>query len=382
MLINWWMMPPPGWAWIGYVLFLLASLTQLYFYWGGFRRAAFFRPPAKTGFSGPVSIVICARNEYHNLETNLPFVLNQDYSTFEVVVVDDGSDDESDILLQKLQTEHPHLKVVRLKENVNFFKGKKLALSVGIKSAAHDHILLTDADCRPASPHWITRMADNFGEQSEIILGYGAYGKRPGLLNLLIRYDTFFIALQYFGLALAGKPYMGVGRNLAYHRSLFYRVRGFTSHYKVMSGDDDLFVNQVATSRNAAVELHPHSHTVSVPKTSFRSWFRQKRRHMGTGRYYKAAHKRRLGIFNLSQISFYPLLVFCMVSGWESLAGIAAAALFLLRTFSVQLIQYRFSLKLNERKIFPFSLLLDLIHPFLNFIFVFSNLSGTTRSWK
>jgi poly-beta-1,6-N-acetyl-D-glucosamine synthase len=382
MLINWLMMPPSGWVWIGFLLFVLVSLIQLYFYWWYFRRAAFFRPATKAGFDGPVSVVICARNEYHNLDKNLPFILNQDYPDFEVVVVDDGSDDESELLLQRLQADYPRLKVVRLNENVNFFKGKKLALSVGIKSAKHDSILLTDADCRPAGPHWITRMADNFDGKRQMVLGYGAYEERSGLLNLLIRFDTFFIALQYFGLALAGKPYMGVGRNMAYHRSLFYQAKGFTSHYKVMSGDDDLFVNQVATARNVAVEMHPHSHTVSTPKTSFRAWLRQKRRHMSTGRYYKGGHKRRLGIFHFSQLLFFPLLVLCLATGWNSLVGIVVSGLFLLRTATLLIIFSRFAARLGEKKIFPFSFILDLIHPFISFIFVFSSFSGTTRRWK
>lgn len=380
--MNWLLLPPPGWAWIFFVLFALAALIQLFCYWRYFRLAAFYRTRQKPGFSGPVSVVICARNEYHNLEKNLPLILGQDYPGFEVLVVDDGSDDESDILLQGFQSGHPHLKVVRLRENVNFFKGKKLALSVGIKSARHDHVLLTDADCRPAGPHWITRMADNFGEEVRLVLGYGAYEARPGLLNQLIRFDTFFIALQYFGFALGGKPYMGVGRNLAYHRGLFYSVKGFTSHYKVMSGDDDLFVNQVASPGNFGVEMHPHSHTVSLPKTSFRSWFRQKRRHMSTGKYYRGSHKRRLGMFHASQLLFYPLFATALVTGWNSLAGLIVAGLFLLRAGSVWLVFSRFARKLGENKILAFSFLWDLLHPYFNFIFVFSSLQGNTKRWQ
>jgi poly-beta-1,6-N-acetyl-D-glucosamine synthase len=382
MGMNWLLLPPPGWAWVFFVGFAMVACVQLYFYWRYFRLAAFHRTRQKPGFSGPVSVVICARNEYRNLEKNLPLVLEQDYPDFEVVVVDDGSEDESDLLLQGMQSDYPHLKVVRLRENVNFFKGKKLALSVGIKSAQHDHVLLTDADCRPVGPHWITRMADNFGEAVRLVLGYGAYETRPGLLNLLIRFDTFFIALQYFGFSLGGKPYMGVGRNLAYHRALFYQAKGFTSHYKVMSGDDDLFVNQVAAPGNFGVEMHPHSHTVSVPKTSAGDWFRQKRRHMSTGKYYRGSHKRRLGLLHASSLLFYPLLAMALVTGWDSLAGSIAAGLFLLRTGSVWLVFSRFAQKLGEKKILAFSLLWDLLHPYLNFIFVFASLLGNTKRWK
>lgn len=379
---DWFLLPEFAWNWAIMGLFALVVLVQLFYFWFYFSRAAFYRPGQKEGFVGPVSVVICARNEFHNLEKNLPLVLQQDFPEFEVVVVDDGSDDDSDVLLQQLQSDYKHLKVVRLKENVNFFKGKKLALSVGIKSAKNDTILLTDADCRPASPHWITRMADNFGGSTGIVLGYGGYECRPGFLNRMIRFDTFFIALQYFGFALAGRAYMGVGRNLSYQRALFYQAKGFTSHYKIMSGDDDLFINQVATPGNVAIELHPHSHTISVPKTSFRDWFRQKKRHLSTARHYKKGHKRRLGIFWFSQTVYYPLLALSLVYAGESLFGILVAGLFLLRTFSVLLIFFRFGKNLREERMFPVSLLFDIMYPLFNLIFVVLSQFGPTKRWK
>lgn len=363
-------------------LFLLAGLIQMGYYLIYFRRIAFFLPSPRHPHENPVSVVICARNEYHNLVKNLPLVLEQEYAEFEVVVVDDGSDDETEQYLRQLKPRYPHLKVIHLRDSVNFFKGKKLPLSVGIKSASYNNLLLTDADCRPRSAHWITRMADNLTDNREIVLGYGAYEKRPGFLNKLIRLDTLTAAMQYFGMALAGKPYMGVGRNLAYKRELFYRAKGFTRHYKVISGDDDLFINQMADAGNVAVEISPQSHTLSVPKTTFRSWFVQKRRHLSAAPYYKKRDKRILGLFNLSQLLFFPLFVVSLISAGISLAGFIVAIVYLSRLLIKSVIVYRLSRKLEERDLFLCSLLCEFVLVFITFIIVLTSFFYKKNNWK
>ncbi len=369
-------------AWIIPGMFLLITAIQLFYYWFFFSRVAFFKhkPPA---FSyPPVSVVICARNEFTNLEENLPLILSQDYPHFEVVVVDDGSDDESNYLLQDLCKQYPLLRVVSLRPNINFFKGKKFPLSMGIKSAKHELLLLTDADCRPASDQWIKNMTRHFNGAPRVILGYGAYQHLPGFLNKLIRFDTLWVALQYLSLALAGLPYMGVGRNLSYHRQLFYKVKGFTSHYKVMSGDDDLFVNQVANAGNLSVEISPESHTISVPKKTFSSWFRQKSRHMTTGTYYKKKHQWLLGIFGISQLLFYPLLVAALLLAPSDLILLIIAAAFVVRTLCLMIIVKYVSGRLNEPKLFLYSPLLDGIMTLLNVMFSLSALLVKKNKWK
>ena len=226
-------------------VYVLAIMIQLIYYWVVFSRFAFYKKANRTIYSEAISIVICAKNEYHNLKKHLPKILGQDYPDFEVVVVNDGSDDETIFYLEDLAREHKHLSVVNLSENLNFFKGKKFALSLGIKSAKNQNLVLTDADCDPAGKSWLQTMANGFADQKEVVLGYGKYYEYPGFVNKIIRFETVFTALQYFSLALWGKPYMGVGRNLAYKKSLFYQAKGFISHYNVSSGDDDLFINKV-----------------------------------------------------------------------------------------------------------------------------------------
>lgn len=298
--------------WFPLIIALIAVLLiQLVYYWFIFGRLAFYNA-SKRHFSGekpPVSVIICAKNEYHNLVRFLPKVLEQDYPEFEVIVVNDASDDDTFYLLKEFSDKYNRLKVVTITENLNFFQGKKFPLSLGIKSAQYEHLLLTDADCVPASSGWISSMLSAFTDKTEIVLGYGAYNHEPTLLNKIIRFDTVQVAMQYMGFALAGMPYMGVGRNLAYKRSLFYDSGGFVKHYKLISGDDDLFINQVTYNNNTRVQPDELAFTYSKPKQTFGSWYRQKKRHLTTGGFYRFNHKLALGFLSFTQLLFFALLV-------------------------------------------------------------------------
>lgn len=296
----------------------LATLIQLLYYWLVYSKVAFFRQKNEFLRSDePVSVIVCARDEYYNLKENLPLLLTQDYSAFEVVVVNHGSEDDTHFLLRDLADEYKNLKIVNVQQDLNFFTGKKFPLSIGIKSASHEVLLFTDADCKPRSNQWLRRMAANFTEGTEIVLGYGAYQKSNSFLNLLVRFDTLRIAMNYLGFARSAMPYMGVGRNMAYRKSLFYRQNGFISHYRIQSGDDDLFINKAAGKRNTRIEIRSEAHTVSMPKTSLSQWIRQKRRHLQTGGYYKTSHKFVLGLFAFTQVIFWAAAIALLVVWYQ-----------------------------------------------------------------
>jgi cellulose synthase/poly-beta-1,6-N-acetylglucosamine synthase-like glycosyltransferase len=357
------------------IVLLVILLAQLIYYWLVFGRLAFYNS-AKRNFTDaqpPVSVIICAKNEYHNLVKFLPIVLEQNYPEFEVIVVNDASDDDTYYLLKELSDKYSHLKVVHIRENLNFFTGKKFPLSLGIKSAIHENLLFTDADCCPAGPDWISSMQKAFTDKTEIVLGYGPYFSQPGLLNKLIRFDTLHVAMQYMGMALSGSPYMGVGRNLAYHHSLFYKAGGFIKHYKLISGDDDLFINQVSKKANTRIQPDPAAFTYSKPKQTLGSWIRQKRRHLTTGGFYKKKHKFILGLFFLTQIAFYIILGFLAFSRFELwlLGGI-----FLIRLISQLIIYRKIMVKLNEKGFLLwipfFEIFLLFINLWLGFIGMFS----------
>lgn len=361
-------------------IFLFSWIVQMVYYWVVFSRLAFFKPKNEEPRElPPVSVVICARNEYYNLADNLPEIFAQDYPNFEVVVVNHASDDETGGFLKEMQLQHKNLKVVHIERDLNFFKGKKFPLSMGIKSAANEILLLTDADCRPAGKNWITSMVQRYNADTEIVLGYGPYEKKGSLLNLLIRFDTFMVAMQYFSFALAGLPYMGVGRNLSYQRSMFFRNKGFTSHYKIPSGDDDLFINKVANKKNTRINVEEESYQYSRPKKTFSQWLDQKHRHLSTGKHYKLKFKILLGLFSLSQIllyaSFIVLLVF-QTYPW------VVIGLFAARFISVSVI-YKFALaRLREGQLFLFSLVGEVFYIVFMFLISVTGIFRKEVKWR
>jgi glycosyltransferase involved in cell wall biosynthesis len=288
-----------------FYLFLVFSSILIVYYLFVFRKFAFAKTENKNINTVPVSVIICAKNEYDNLEKNLPLFINQEYPNFELVLIDDASSDETLELLEAYEKQYAFIKLVKVENNEAFWGNKKYALTLGIKASKHEYLLFTDADCKPNSTTWLKEMSSQFTNQKTIVLGYGGYEKiKNSFLNQLIRYETVLTALQYFSWAKSGKAYMGVGRNLAYKKSEFYKTNGFINHMKLRSGDDDLFVNEATTSQNTSTQFSANSFTYSKPKTSYREWFKQKRRHIATSKYYKSFDKIQLALFYLSTVLF------------------------------------------------------------------------------
>jgi glycosyltransferase involved in cell wall biosynthesis len=364
------------------IAFGLAFLVQLFFYSFYYFRILFYKNKAilnknKDG----VSVIICAKNEQENLEKFLPSILEQNYPNYEVIVVDDCSEDETEFVIQRLQKKYKHLKSTTIKKDDKFYHSKKLALTVGIKAASNDILLFTDADCKAESPKWIEKMQQNFTKETDIVLSYGGYFSERKIINNLIRFDTLFIALQYLTFALARKTYMGVGRNLAYRKTLFFKNKGFASHYHIESGDDDLFISQAANKTNVSVEISRESITRSQAEISFSNWFQQKKRHLSTGKLYKFKTKWRLFCENISRIGFYVLFILSLIFFKEYYIYITAIFAF---RMILQLIVYKVAMKrLNEKFLLLPSLLYDILIPFFNLSFLLiNNLSRKKNKWK
>lgn len=366
---------------IVFSIFLATSIIQLIYYWAVFSRFAFYKSNKKEiSEKPPVSVVISARNEYHNLLKNLEPILNQDYPNFEVVVVNHASTDETQYYLEELKGRYPHLATVQINQELNAFTGKKFPLSIGIKSAKNDILILTDADCKPSSSKWLEKMASAYSDEStEVVLAYGPYKKTKGLINLLVRYDTFVVAMQYFSYALAGIPYMGVGRNLSYRKELFLKNKGFISHYNIPSGDDDLFINSVANKRNCKIEVAPESFMFSDAKSSFAAWFNQKIRHLSTGTAYKFKFKVLLGLFSFSQIFFFTSFIILAVN--LQLPEIVLPVFFV-RLFSQFIVNKKITHKLQEGSLYLISPILEIIYIIIIPIFTLISMTRKTTSWK
>lgn len=294
---------------IAFYSFIVIIGIQLLYYLFIFSSVSFYKQNTKKSYKlKGVSIIICAKNESESLKEYLPLFAKQEYPNFELVLVNDRSTDSTYDVMEKFSDKYNNVTIVNVKENEAFWGNKKYALTLGIKAAKYNHLILTDADCKPLSKNWIKHMCSQFHASKNIILGYGAYEKtRHSFLNKCIRFETLLTAIQYFSYALKGMPYMGVGRNLAYTKDIFYKSNGFADHIKILSGDDDLFINQNATKNNVAISIAPQSFTKSLPETSFSSWFSQKRRHISTSYKYKLKHKILLALFYASQLLFWVL---------------------------------------------------------------------------
>jgi len=340
---------------IAFGVLCLAFFYQLYFYlryMNGVLRLRSRINKDKISFlteQPPVSVIICAKDEADNLRQFLPFILQQEYPDFEVIVINDGSTDETQTLLNNLSVEYQNLRTTFVPVGARNLSTKKLGLTLGIKAAKNELLLFTDADCMPEDNMWIARMARNFTPETDFILGYGAYLNKKGFLNRLITYDTLFIALQYMGMAIARKPYMGVGRNLAYRKNTFFINKGFASNLNLISGDDDLFVNKASNKRNTKVEIAPDSITWSEPNKTFSGWFYQKERHLSVSSYYKASSKFRLSLEPFTRGLFYAALILSFVVG-NLITLIASAVLFITRLILQLAIVNKSSAHFGERK--------------------------------
>lgn len=326
----------------------------------------------------PVSVIIAARNESDNLGQFLTTVLEQDYPQYEVIVVNDASTDDTADVLSEFKARYDHLKVTHVPYDPRHHIGKKLALTVGIKAASHEQLVFTDADCMPRSKQWLHYMQRHFVQKKALVLGYGGYLRKPGILNRLIRFDAAFIGMQYLTFAMRGIPYMGVGRNLAYSKTLFYTHRGFGSSMYMKSGDDDLFVNKLTRDTPCAVEPHPDAQVLSEPVKSFWNWRKQKQRHLSTSWHYKLKHKILLFLEPFSRTLFYISFIGLMLFPVNILM---VSGVFLLRLILQQSVFAVWFGKTGDRELMLYSIFLDVLLPGIYVVFLLSNSYLKRNKW-
>lgn len=317
-------------------------------------------------FNQGISVIIAAKNERKNLIENIPLILNQSYENFEIIVVNDGSYDGTKEILDEMALIHNNLKPVHLEIEEQYQKGKKFALTIGIKAAKNEHLLFTDADCKPKSNLWIKNMAREY-TNSDIILGVAPLNTKSNLLGSFVSYETFHTAIQYLGYAKQNKAYMGVGRNLGYKKSIFFENKGFASHQHIMSGDDDLFIQEVSAHKKVGFCFDTESLMYSDAPSSFGNWVKQKIRHMSTSNEYQFIYKLMLGLYSLSQIIWFSsIVIFLLVypSYWYTVIG------FVFLKWLIQWVIFgKFALKINARKITYFLPIYDILYTFYLIIF-------------
>jgi len=360
-----------------FTLFIGTIIVQLYYILFIFQKLAFLNFQRKSASNEiPISVIIAARNESHNLQENLRFILEQDYSNFEVIVVNNNSTDDSYQVLSALKKEYNHLEIIEFNNPEHVRQGKKLPLTLGIKAAKNEHLLLTDADCKPKSNQWIKKMARGFKEK-EIILGYGPYIKTNGLLNSIIRFDTAWIGINYFSFALNGLAYMGVGRNLAYTKSAYQAVDGYKSHHMLASGDDDLFIQEASKKSSLGIEIDADTHCFSPSKNTWSEWVHQKSRHFTTTPKYSFIKKLLLATYPITLVVAWFSFVSLMI-----LSNSVFICFIMILFYAIKWwIQGKCLIKLNERKFALFFPFWDLFYSFLSPVLYMMGKTKRNKNW-
>jgi glycosyltransferase involved in cell wall biosynthesis len=361
----------------GFILLAAAVIQFVYGIFLGYKWPQHIGPNTTCPFPG-VSVVICAKNETENLQKNLPVILGQNYPDFEVLVVDDGSTDDTGKTLQQLKNQYPQLKSLFIPAAEKTGAGKKYALQKGVQNAAHAVILLTDADCVPASGNWIQYMVASLpGKQ--IVLGISPYLAEPGFLNALVEYETAVTAMQYVRYAEAGMPYMGVGRNMCFQKDIFLQKKWSAEEMQRPSGDDDLFIQSMADPFNTTTCMHPDAYTYSHAPITWQHWYRQKKRHLATGYQYSLKHRIVLGIFLISKLFFYLSFGILLVTGTNILfPAVVLLSYFAMITGLNFILQYFYCL--NHR--WYLSAIFDMAYVFS---IIFTGIAGKIapqKTWK
>ncbi|MGX1024875.1 glycosyltransferase [Psychroflexus sp. MBR-150] len=328
-----------------------------------------------------LSVIIAAKNEANLLKKNLPFILKQHHPEFEIVIVNDQSDDETLNILKTFAQNYSNLKIVNIKDGKA--SSKKNAVQKGIEIAKYEHLVFTDADCKPLSHNWLSEIQHYYKDKNSIILGFSPYQKKRGFLNQLIRFETFITALNYFAYSNSGMSYMGVGRNLAYTKSLYNSLNGFKSHQHILSGDDDLFINQASASANFRLCLNPKTYVESQPETSFKSWLAQKRRHITTAPHYKVLHKYLLAFQYLTRLMFWGFVLPSTIlfeienelSGWY-------ISLLLVLLCTKMLINRKIFKKLLTKDLWLSQYFLEIILVLFQFYLFMFNLLSPKKTWS
>lgn len=327
----------------------------------------------------PLSVIIAVKNDEYNIKNKLIEILEQDYPTFEVIVVNDASSDETEFVLKGLSAIYHHLKVVNIVENVNKFQGQKFPISIGIKSAKYEHLVLTKSDCKPNSFDWLKYIASGFGKNKEIVLGYACVENKKGLLNKLVRYDHAIRAMNYLSFALCKNPYMGEGYNLAYKKSLFYKVGGFIKHYNLSAGDDDMFINQITNSKNTSVVLTTPSFVKYDSFRKYKDWIKAKKSNIISKKHFKTSHRFLLNLLPFSTFMFYLCIVALFFIGipWPYIV-LALLLKFILQIF----VYYKAFKRLRIKNLFIFAPILEIYQMILNF-FLELRIATTKKSkWR
>lgn len=361
-------------------LFVLMVSIQFVYYVFVFGKFSFAKSEQAVGKIKPISVIVCTKNDQNNIQKYIPILANQNYPNFEIVLIDDASNDDTLEVFEQLEKQFSNIKIVKVANNEAFWGNKKFALTLGIKAATHEHLLFTDSDCFPTSQNWISEMSSCFDNQKTIVIGFSNYQiKSNSLLSKLIRFESMFSATRYFSWAKIGKAYTGNGKNLAYTKAEFFKTNGFINHMKIRSGSDSLFINEASDSNNTAICFSNDSFTSSELKMNFKQWFNHLQRRSATATHYKIGDKFQIKLFHLSQIAVIalPIVLLSYLFNWQ----IVTSLIFFRYLFTWIILGYAAS-KLNEKKVMYLFPIVEIVLLVVQVNIFVANLFSKQTQWK
>lgn len=342
------------------LLFVSFLIQQLYI-WNVYGRVAFYKKKKKLSTSTEqegVSIIICARNEKDLLEKHLPSFLAQSYPKYEVILVNDCSEDDSELLLGVMKAQYSNLEVRHIPKDEKFKHGKPMALGFGIKAAKYDWLLFADIDCEP-NPNWLSSMHDSFTPKAAVVIGYASYPKS----SKLIRCDMFYSSLHYLGFALMKKPYMADGKNYAYRRKLFFDSKGFDIRMTKES-ENIVFVNKIANRNNTLVEFRPSSQLKSSRCFAFKEWKQYKLSRKASFRFHGSKKSSPALLRDASMLLFIAAAIYLCMQGVVLSATVGVFVL--IHFISLIIVLAKACKQLMERKLFSNLIFYSIITPFVS----------------
>ena len=320
-----------------------------------------------------ISVIITSKNNSFELEKNLPYFLNQNYPVYEVIVVNSGSTDDTDVVLKAAEQNYSQLYHTFIPAGSDEVNEKKLAITLGVKAAKYDIVLFSESYCRPTSNNWIREFGKEFTKGKDILLGYSrvVFTNRVRLGNF-IRYDNLIHHLKFLSMSIAGKPFMGIGRNMAYKKELFFENKGLSSVLGIDGGEDDLYINRISSRKNTEVLLSRDSITETDSVDGFLTWRSIKSKYLYTKQFYKGPANFILGFETITKHLFYLILLFSIVASIYFsnyiLLGFSVF-LFLIRFVTLLLIINKNSVLFDSRKFNINLLFFDILQPISNLRF-------------
>lgn len=179
------------------------------------------------------------------MKQNLEAFLTQEYPKYEVIVVDECSEDETQDVLSDLQQKYPHLKTTRIFPETKFRRTKKIAINIGVLAAQYDVLLFSEINCKPGSGRWLHAMASYFTPDTAVVIGYSNYpvDGAGGKFRCYFRFLWFWKTMV---LNRRGLQVVGNGNNMGYRKKYYLEKRGFTANTQEYIGYDTEIVKDMA----------------------------------------------------------------------------------------------------------------------------------------